>query len=320
LSNINRGHCTYSFEGIEDEECPRFSLDEFKASIFDPVFHSSAKLLSASVAEGADGLSTLMDGLRDKSKKFDVNVMKQAITYASKTFEPLLAKAVMSLDSKWERVLQRDLRNPDVLISSLDDLIMEMNMVRKSLSVQLEQLIQAAKGLVDPMAKLMEAFLAKTQADDPEKLTKLMSTLEEKNKIWGLVIGKLVMANKRSSEIPQADIFVESGQILTDLRNAIAEGDEEEEGYESDDDSDDEREGGYDSDDETEIDWRKILEDKLRSKAERCEQSDGPCWRQRMADLLTSMVAYTESADNSWIPSLEEMKMQYDKLKLNKGI
>ena len=45
-SNINRGQCTYSFEGIEDEECPRFSLDEFKASVFDPVFHSSAKLFA----------------------------------------------------------------------------------------------------------------------------------------------------------------------------------------------------------------------------------------------------------------------------------
>ena len=36
--------------------------------------------------------------------------------------------------------------------------------------------------------------------------------------------------------------------------------------------------------------------------------------------LAYSQVAHTESADNSWIPSLEEMKMQYDKLKLNKGI
>ena len=55
---------------VEADECPRYSAEELKASVFDPVFKKDLTAMKKTFDLGVDGIAEIMEGLEGKKTTF----------------------------------------------------------------------------------------------------------------------------------------------------------------------------------------------------------------------------------------------------------
>ena len=68
------------YKAEQEDECPRYSAEELKASVFDPIFKRDLTAMKQTFDLGVDGITEIMEGLEGKKSTFSLEELANIAT------------------------------------------------------------------------------------------------------------------------------------------------------------------------------------------------------------------------------------------------
>lgn len=217
VSCFGKAHCQ------EDDECDRYSLDEFYASVFRPLFNDHLDFLEIVVQQGSDAIEESLIGLEERKPEGqlgNVDGVKAAMNNVRQTAMVALHKGKFSIENEWEKVLESPTLSE--MKERFDTIQEALEQIRSELKEPLEEMATSGHFVVNTMVTVLEGIVKKAPEEEhAHTKEKLLNSLKERGKLLGLILGKLVMAKLDDITMEQPEIMDNVYKVMSSMNDAF---------------------------------------------------------------------------------------------------
>eukprot|EP00095_Tigriopus_kingsejongensis_P002232 maker-scaffold133_size323035-snap-gene-0.26 protein:Tk02232 transcript:maker-scaffold133_size323035-snap-gene-0.26-mRNA-1 annotation:"hypothetical protein" len=205
----------------EEDECPRYSLEELKASVFEPHFQYELDLIKDSFELVSRDVDELVGGLKDGKYALKPPEIQLAITTMRQELDMYIKQVRQNQDQAWAAAtspsLDGGLQPLPELRLKFQRIHQEIHRMHLAMVKPFQDLAKTCKVILEPMVRMVKMFLSKADSGEPDAREKIFKSIREKDKFIGLVLAEIVQADIDEEPLLMPDMVAHINHIWAEF-------------------------------------------------------------------------------------------------------